>query len=191
MPEAGPRERLIASAITLVRERGVEATGLADLLQHSGAARRSIYQHFPGGKLQMIEESTRLAGAWIGRLIHAAGDEQPAALVRALVEQTTRNLVASDFTRGCPIMAAAAAPPEAAQVRAAAAAVFESWTTEIAARLAATGRSPQESRSLAGFIVSSVEGALVRAVAARSTEPLDQAAEQLPRLLEQRTTLAP
>lgn len=189
MSQPGPRERLIASAITLVRERGVEATGLADLLEHSGTARRSIYQHFPGGKLEMIEQSTRLAGAWIGRLIRTAGDESPAALVRALVEQTTHNLVASDFTRGCPIMAAASAPPEAAQVRTAAAAVFESWTAEIATRLAATGRTAEESRSLAGFIVSSVEGALVRAVAARSTEPLDQAAQQLPRLLEGPTTL--
>lgn len=191
MSDAGPRERLIASAITLVRERGVEATGLADLLEHSGTARRSIYQHFPGGKLEMIEQSTRIAGAWIRRLIASAGDEAPADLVRALVEQTRRNLVASDFTRGCPIMAAATAPPEAAQVRAAAAAVFESWTTEIAERLTTTGRSPDAARSLAGFIVSSIEGALLRAVAARSTEPLDQAAEHLPRLLEERTTLAP
>lgn len=191
MTQAGPRERLIASAITLVRERGVEATGLADLLEHSGTARRSIYQHFPGGKLEMIEQSTRLAGAWIGQMISSAGDESPPVLVRTLVEQTKRNLVAGDFTQGCPIMAAATAPPEAAQVRAAAAAAFESWTIVIADRLTAGGRSPEQARSLAGFIVSSVEGALMRAVVARSSEPLDQAAEHLPGLLGETTTLAP
>lgn len=191
MPDAGPRERLIASAITLVRERGVEATGLADLLEHSGTARRSIYQHFPGGKLEMIEQSTRLAGAWIGRRLGSVGDESPAALVQALIERTTRNLVASDYTRGCPIMAAALAPPEAAAVRDAAVTVFEDWTTEIATRLATAGRNPEQARSLAGFVVSSIEGALARAVAARSTEPLDQAAEQLPKLLAEPTTLAP
>ena len=54
----GPRERLIASAIDLVRARGVDGTGLAELLEHSGTARRSIYQHFPGGKAEAARGSS-------------------------------------------------------------------------------------------------------------------------------------
>ncbi|MGL5445276.1 MAG: TetR family transcriptional regulator, partial [[Mycobacterium] stephanolepidis] len=41
----GPRQRLIDSAIAMMRERGVYGTGLADLLKRSGTARNSIYQH--------------------------------------------------------------------------------------------------------------------------------------------------
>lgn len=182
MTAPGPRDRLLVSAIALVRERGVEATGLADLLERSGTARRSVYQHFPGGKLEMIEESTRLAGQWIRHLLTTAADDDPGTVVAALIRQTARNLAAHDFALGCPIGAAAMAPPEAAGVRAAATATFEAWTADIAERLTREGRSPEQARSLAGFVVSAIEGALLRSVAARSTEPLDQAAEQLPRL---------
>jgi hypothetical protein len=39
MPRApnGPRDRLIANAITMVQERGAHATGLSDLLSRSSA----------------------------------------------------------------------------------------------------------------------------------------------------------
>ena len=40
------RERLIVSAIELLRRNGVAGTGLAALLEHSGTARRSVYVNF-------------------------------------------------------------------------------------------------------------------------------------------------
>ena len=48
------RERLIASAIELLRRNGVAGTGLAQLLEHSGTARRSVYVNFPGGKSELV-----------------------------------------------------------------------------------------------------------------------------------------
>src|SRR6478736_1028021 len=54
---------LIATAITMVQERGVHATGLSDLLRRSAAARNSIYQHFPGGKTELMVAVTDTAGA--------------------------------------------------------------------------------------------------------------------------------
>lgn len=58
---SGPRQRLIDSAIAMMRERGVHATGLADLLKRSGTARNSIYQHFPEGKAELIAAAEREA----------------------------------------------------------------------------------------------------------------------------------
>ncbi|WP_372442056.1 TetR/AcrR family transcriptional regulator [Nocardioides limicola] len=63
-----PRERLLRSSIALVRAHGVEGTGLTELLERSGTARRSIYQHFPGGKDELIAASTRAAGSWMKRV---------------------------------------------------------------------------------------------------------------------------
>lgn len=183
----GPRARLMASAIALVRERGVEATGLTELTEHSGAARRSIYQHFPGGKLELIEASTRAAGRWMSRALAATGAESPSEMVARIIGMTSATVVAHDYRRGCPIAGAALAPPEAAGVRAAAADVFEAWTSELAAALGAAGASTGHARSLAGFAVSSIEGALMRANVARSTEPLDQVAEQLVPMLDEAT----
>ncbi|NYJ01791.1 AcrR family transcriptional regulator [Nocardioides thalensis] len=186
MPQ-GPRERLIVAAIELVRERGVAGTGLADLLERSDSARRSVYQHFPGGKLELIDAATRAAGAWMQRVMREVGATMDSAtLLVETIRQTSANLVDSDFRLGCPVAAAAAAPADAVAVREAAAASFEAWAGELAAKLEGEGHPREEARSLAGFVVSSVEGALLAARAARSTEPLDQAARHLAPLLARR-----
>ncbi|WP_280357285.1 TetR/AcrR family transcriptional regulator, partial [Nocardia otitidiscaviarum] len=52
---AGPRDRLIESAIELVREQGVHGAGLSALLDRSRASRNSLYQHFPEGKGELVE----------------------------------------------------------------------------------------------------------------------------------------
>lgn len=179
-----PRDRLIRAAIALVRERGVDATGMADLLERGETARRSVYQNFPGGKLELIEASTRAAGDRIKAVLErlaARGDT--ASVVRTMIEQTRSNLVQHNFELGCPIAAAAMSSPEAVHVRAAAASVFAGWVEQIEALLVREGRPADEARSLAGFVVSSIEGALLCARASRSTEPLDQAEEQLQRLI--------
>lgn len=180
----GPRERLIGSAISLVRARGVEGTGIAELLEHSGAARRSLYQHFPGGKSELVAVSTKAAGSWLRRALVGLGDQgDPSSLVAPLIDQIAQDLAAHDYQEGCPVAAAAAATPEDAVIREAAAAAFEGWTEALAAALVLQGRGEAEARSLAGFMVSAVEGALMRARCARSPEPLQQAASQLTLLL--------
>ena len=72
---AGPRERLIDSTIALIRRRGVHATGLTDLLNHSGTARQSIYQHFPGGKAELVEHATKEAGRQMVDLLDTFEDD--------------------------------------------------------------------------------------------------------------------
>lgn len=179
---SGPRQRLITAAIELVSERGVDGAGLTDLLARSSSARRSIYQHFPGGKLQLIEASTRAAGEWMRCALRRFGTAMDApTLLTEMIRQVAASLAGSDYRLGCPVAAAVSA--DAAGVRDAAAAVFAGWIEEIETMLVRDGREREEAHSLAGFLVSAVEGALLCARATRSTEPLDQAAEQLTRLL--------
>src|SRR6059036_1384349 len=71
-PRSDARTRMIQSAALLFRERGVEGTAFADVLEHSGAPRGSVYHHFPGGKLQLAEEATRHAGDFIAVGLAAA-----------------------------------------------------------------------------------------------------------------------
>lgn len=180
----GPRDRLTASAIHLVRQRGVEGTGLKELVEHSGAARRSIYQHFPGGKTELIAHSTQVAGEFIRRRIKAAlTTAPPVEALSGLLGLISATLPSQDFALGCPVSAAAQAVPEAEILRAAAAAAFSGWIDELSAALVRNGETDDDARSLAGFIVSAIEGALIRARAERSTEALDQVDTQLRRLL--------
>lgn len=181
---AGPRERLIQSAIELMRERGVHATGLSDLLERSNTARGSIYQHFPGGKTELMEQATLEAGriitARIEELTHALPAED---VIRAFVEGWKRNLIDGDFTGGCPIMAAAQSGPEALVVREASAAVFADWARVIAASIESKGVDAATATSLGSFIVSTLEGAILQCRSARSVQPLDDAGAGLTMLL--------
>src|SRR5437868_10388052 len=101
-----PRERMIRSALVLMGEHGVEATSLAQVLEHSGAPRGSIYHHFPGGKAQLVEEATRYAGDRMAKLLTRTVDEHddPAAAVEALSNFWSTVLRDSDFTAGCPVL---------------------------------------------------------------------------------------
>ena len=180
----GPRERLVASAIELVRERGVDATGVAELLDHSQTARGSIYKHFPGGKSELVTASTKEAGEQMRlglRQLAEAGDV--AALIHGLVGYLATELNDSDFRLGCPIVAAAVASPDTAGVQRAAAEVFASWVDEIATALEREGRTVDDARTLAGFVVDGIEGARVRARCSQSVAPLIQAGRHLTSLL--------
>ncbi len=182
--DQGPRERLIAAAIDLVREKGVEGAGLTELLERSGAARRSIYQHFPEGKHALVVTATESAGRWIRRVLRDMGSTMATSeLLVWLMEQMKTNLRESEFRLGCPIAAAALAPADAMSVRAAAGSIFVEWAGEIQHLLERDGHSEESARSLAGFAVSAIEGALLTAQATRSNEPLDQVVAQLERLL--------
>lgn len=175
----GPRERLLGSAISLVRERGVEGTGLTELLERSGTARASIYQHFPGGKDELIEASTALAGDLFRAGIVAAieHDPTPMTVITALVEHSKGILERSDFGQGCPIVAATSSGTRAIQT--AAGDVFEGWSAELSDLFFASGSSRDEADSLASFAISALEGAIVQARARRTLQPLDDVRLQL------------
>ena len=87
MPKTDARDRMIASTTALIRERGVEATALSDVLEHSGAPRGSIYHHFPGGKAQLVEEATRAAaGDFAAGMAAALEADDPLFALRAFAD---------------------------------------------------------------------------------------------------------
>src|SRR5689334_18745703 len=117
-------------------ERGVHATSLTDLLAHSRTARGSIYQHFPGGQSELMEQATYAAG----RAIDAVLDElcatrDPVGVIDGIIDYWKQVLTGSDYVMGCPILAAAQAGPDEPAVRAASVAVFANWVDKIAVTL--------------------------------------------------------
>ncbi|MBD8506163.1 TetR/AcrR family transcriptional regulator [Hoyosella sp. G463] len=185
MPQ-GPRERLLASAIALMRERGVHATGLADLLEHSKTARGSLYQHFPRGKTELMEQATLLAGHTIGRRIERAlAQGDPASAVGTLIDYWITSLASSDYTHGCPVLAAAQSGPAEPAVQAAAATALKQWSSLLATALAEHGMPNDSAGPLGSTIIATIEGAIARSFAARSTTPLTDARTVLVPLVEQ------
>ncbi|MDX6318938.1 MAG: hypothetical protein QOD35_2338, partial [Nocardioidaceae bacterium] len=60
--DRGARERMVYSAVQLVRARGMNATGVRDVVDDSGAPRGSFQHYFPGGKEQLVAEAVRWSG---------------------------------------------------------------------------------------------------------------------------------
>ncbi|GAB2446419.1 TetR/AcrR family transcriptional regulator [Nocardia tengchongensis] len=188
----GARDRLIDSAIALMRCNGIAGTGIAQLLEHSGISRRSIYLNFPGGKSELIAEATRTAGSATSALMRTVtSGTDLAGAIAAFPALWREVLVSSDFAAGCPITAAAlgrAESPEAADV---AGETFEEWETILATRLEAEHVDPETARSLATTIIAAVEGAVVMSLATRSTAPLERAGRQMADLVALHTATTP
>ncbi len=86
---------------------------------------------------------------------------------------------------GCPVAAAALARPEDPALAAAATEAFRSWEAPIAAALEDEGVEEKEAANFAGLVVSTIEGALIRARAAGEDAPLESAVAGLHKALGQ------
>ena len=75
----GHRERMVASAALLIRERGARPTAIADVLAHSGAPRGSAYHYFPGGRNQLLCEAVDYSAAYVAGAIT---DARPGQVIR-------------------------------------------------------------------------------------------------------------
>lgn len=168
------REDMLRSAIALFKQRGVEATSVADVLEHAGAPRGSVYHHFPQGRPQLVEEATRAAGTFMGSMISAGLTTLgPLRTVEAIISGFRGELLATDFASGCPVASVAIEGPQSPAALAAAGESFTSWEDTIAASLWQHGIDQERAHGLATMALSAIEGALLLCKAQRSTRALD------------------
>jgi len=180
---------MVAGAAELLRRRGVAATSLREVVRHTRTPRGSLAHHFPSGKAQLLEEaiiySRRRVSEPLGQTLRRLG---PVEGVRAFALQWRRTLEASAFEAGCPVMAVAieraddesgAAPSNQQRLLDLAHAAFDDWAGLMAAALRREGLPPSRARSLAVLVISSFEGAIGMARAARSCRPLEEVAREI------------
>ena len=182
---ASPRERMVASAALLIRERGAHPTAIADVLEHSGAPRGSAYHYFPGGRTQLLCEAVDYTADYVAAKMERAASGTD--MLDGMLRFYRKHLIESDFRAGCPVLAVAveAGEPDApSPVVDRAAAAFERWNGLIAQRLVADGMPAKRAKDLAVFVTAALEGAIVLARAARDIAPLDVVHRQLRGLLE-------
>ena len=179
------RERMVASAALLIRERGAQSTAIADVLAHSGAPRGSAYHYFPGGRTQLLSEAVDYVAEYVATKLAKA----PSSLemLDGLTRFYRKNLIESDYRAGCPVLAVAVEsgePGNANPVIDRAADAFTRWNGLIAARLIADGIAKERAEEVAVMTVAALEGAIVLARAVRDAKPLDIVHRQLRDLLE-------
>lgn len=179
------RERLLNGARRLLAEKGYAGMELRDVAEVGDAPRGSIYHHFPGGKTQLAVEAAEAEGAEIRAAIERSLEERGLAATLAMFGQMFARRVKDHPERlGCPVAAAALARPEDPALAAAATAAFQSWEAPIAAALRDEGVGAKDAAAFAGLVVSTIEGALIRARAAADRAPLDSAVAGLGQALD-------
>jgi AcrR family transcriptional regulator len=180
---AESRQRLVAGAADMMRRRGLNATSVRELAKHAQAPLGSTYHYFPGGKYQLAAEAVQWADDLTTRALANELRAGPLAGLRAFLQMWRKIVIDSDFSAGCPVLAASVEdlPDDGAAPREAAASAFHNWTTVLAQSLREHGASDAD--ALAILIVAAVEGSVAICRAQRSTESLDQIAAQLESLV--------
>lgn len=173
---AGPRDRMVASAALLIRERGAHATAISDVLAHSGAPRGSAYHHFPGGRTQLLCEAVDFANDHIARRISGATSALDA--LDTVVDGFRSQLTETGFRAGCPVVAVAVEADNPPVVERAAAA-FIRWTGLIEQLLRSDGVTADRAAELAMLTTTAIEGAVLVARTTGDTGALDLIHRQL------------
>lgn len=195
-PPLPPRERMLRAAVRLVATQGVSATGLREIVAAADAPRGSLQHYFPGGKDQLISEAILAAGEVGGRRVRKLaarpGTGSPGDLIAAMADSWRDVFAASDFAEGCPLAAAATDTAATSPViREALSQALRSWTAQAEEALADLGVPRSRTAQLAQLMISSIEGALILARAARDTAPLDAVVTQLRPLFDAAATAPP
>jgi AcrR family transcriptional regulator len=179
------RERLLNGARKLLAEKGYAGMELREVAEAGKAPRGSIYHHFPGGKRQLAVEAAELEGSEIRAAIEQSLADRGLGETLTMFGEMFRRRVKDHPERlGCPVAAAALARPEDPTLAAAATKAFHSWEAPIAAALEQEGVPAKAAANFAGLVVSTIEGALVRARAAGEEAPLNSAVAGLHQALE-------
>jgi TetR/AcrR family transcriptional regulator, lmrAB and yxaGH operons repressor len=169
------RDRMVRSALALVRERGVHGVGLRQIVAHADGPRGSLQRYFPGGKTQLITEALNLAGAEVLDATEA-GLSEAATLgdaIDAIFAPWRQVLVESNFTMGCPIAATVVDASSDDRLRQEARDLFDQWRDSVRAGLVKFGVKKSTADDGASALLAALEGALILSRANRSTEPLE------------------
>ncbi len=186
IPEgADTRTRLVLTAMRLFQEVGYEATGVARILKEANARSGSLYHFFPTKEallLAVLEEYERMLWPIV---IQPVFDrvEDPIERVFAVLEGYRQMLIETECAGGCPIgnLALELADSHPA-VREKIAANFTAWMAAVRTCLDdAADRLPPDTDTdtLATFVLTTMEGAVMLARSYGKLEPFEAAVAHL------------
>lgn len=182
-PRRSTRDKMVDSAVVLLRERSSAGVTIDAVLAHSGAPRGSVYHHFPGGRDELISEAVERAGRYVARLI-ADSPGSPGQIINRFVEFWEQVLRDTDYLAGCPVVAltvdVSAGGAEQELVRE----VFAIWHGTLCAVLGESGVDAARAERLATLLLAATEGAILLCRAQRSANPLYDIRTELGTLLE-------
>jgi AcrR family transcriptional regulator len=168
---------MVQAAKELIQQKGLGATAFADVLEHSGASRGSVYFHFPRGKTQLAVEAAEAHAFEQVEIIDRAahGATSAVQLVERYLDLGRDGMIAGDYGRGCgvaPLITEGAAA-ESAEIAETGRRAFSQMTDRLAFHFVALGVERASARVLAEAVIASIEGAMITSRALRSPAPYE------------------
>jgi TetR/AcrR family transcriptional repressor of nem operon len=181
------REKLLSEGLRLVHERGFGASSVRDVVQAAGVPQGSFTNHFASKEvfgLAVLERYREMSLAGVAAtLLNDA--LPPLERLRRWIDRQLEYLRPDDMRRGCLFgNLSAEASEQSEAIRTRIARVYSENQESVGSCLraaVAAGELPADTDTLevAGFVVSSLQGAILVAKAQRSPEPIERFARVL------------
>lgn len=181
------RQKIIEAAARLFHEQGYAATGIAAILKEAGVNAGSMYHYFDGKEALLAEVLDWYRDNLVPRIMKPieAAEPDPLRRVFRLLGWYRDFLAEHDCRLGCPVGNLALEVSDThPQLRARLGRNLERWSGRLRLWLeqAAERLPPDCDRdSLARFVLTVMEGAVMQARTAGSLRPFDEAVAQLRR----------
>ena len=182
MPRPSNKEKLLIDGLRLVHERGFGGSSVRDITQAAGVPQGSFTNHFASKEafgLEILERYREMTSAAVRATLR--NDRlPPLRRLRAWIDGQLEYLRRDDMRRGCLYGNLSAETSEASDaIRFRVASVFAENQASVAycleAAIEAGELAPRtDVRELAGFIVSSLQGAILVAKSQRSPIPVER-----------------
>ncbi len=173
---------MIDAAASLIRQRGVSASGMQDIVAEAAAPRGSIYHHFPGGKDELVVAALERFSENVVQAVRTVAAKATTADgfvtgVAAVFRVGSEN---AGWTQGCPVAATTIeGDRQSSSVRQAVAACLRDWQDAIAQGLQKHQIADAPEQAL--MIIGALEGGLLLSRGTRSPEPYNAAVALLRR----------
>ncbi len=173
-PDPSTRDRLVAAAAGLFRQRGYNGVGIADILADARAPKGSLYHHFPAGKSDLALAAADAISDGMIEIIDAAFLSAPDYRNGAttLCYKLAKLFDITAGTNTCPISAMLFDGLENDAFRARADRIFTDWIACIAAHARTLGHDPGAATADAELLLTGISGSWTLARARRNADVL-------------------
>jgi TetR/AcrR family transcriptional repressor of nem operon len=182
MSRPSHKEKLLSDGLQLVHKRGFGASSVRDVVQAAGVPQGSFTNHFASKEafgLEILARYREMTDANVRATLRNDA-LPPLRRLRAWMDRQLEYLRKEDMRRGCLYgNLAAEASEQSNAIRTRVASVFVANQASVAYCLQAAVEAGELARKtdvqeLAGFIVSSLQGAILVAKAQRSPAPVER-----------------
>jgi TetR/AcrR family transcriptional regulator, lmrAB and yxaGH operons repressor len=182
------RESLIHATAKLIRQQGVNATGINEILRVVGIPKGSLYHHFPGGKDELVIAALHYAKEYLSQKFKMAmkGKASVEKGLEAVLDDYAAGLQKSNYSSGCPMATVAlevAGNNEA--IRQACNEVLDYWIDSLVAYF--KHKNSKAGKKEAMEFMTRLEGALLIAQIQKSDRPLKALKGQLADIIKNST----